>query len=688
MAYISPDSDIVLIKNCILQKSSVGETDTLYFADESAQSGYFNGIPDINSENPASSYGNTRKIEYNNATYQNISQGVMRIGKTMKELYGCNYMYFTNSGEYTNDNNQPVYFYEKKRYYCFIDHLKYINNYCTEVYYSLDYLQTFMFDFTEQTCFIDRMTTDDDEIGKYVLDEGLDLGSELKVLKVDEAYFTTWAYFVLFGYTDNLPKKRVKLNNTTGSITYLKGVFTDFNYTTNMAEYFNEFVFSVPNGLLNNNLPIFVEICTGVKQYPVIDGSTNPPIIDTNNITYITFGVTADSWKVFGKIFTGRGICDRNGDYNSENATTDYERLIHGVYSATLCPTAFTNLGTGGATEYSVTDDNFIDGKAPGTDTGDDCLQTIDGYAPKNKKLFTYPYVYLLACSSEGETQTYRFEWFNIHGEENNYSYYQFELSACAVPTPICCMSPKNYYLGDGDYDKTSGIVISNFQQIPLFTDSYKEYVAKNRYRENMAMTNAVLSGVNNVVSPIATSAMTGSLALATPTAVTSVYSSMKSFASAATNVYQQIFEKTKRNEIAKMNPPGLIGQIGTPDLKVYLNKFGYYLLTMGIDATHAKNIDDYFTRYGYKIAHNAVPSRNNRGKRKIFTFIKTIDCNIKANAKMRQDDIVAIQAIYNNGVRYWHGKEDNKRVYKDYSKDNSIVTTQSNNNNNSLGNT
>lgn len=681
MAYVQPSTNIVLIKNCILQKSVSSETDTLYFETEELQTKYFNDL------------GN--KVEYSPTTYQNMGQGVMRIGKTMKELYGSNYMYFTNKNEVTIGNNTYTNaVFENKRYYCFIDGLKYINNNCTEVYYSIDYIQTFMFDYDEKTCLVERMTTDDDTIGNYLLDEGLDLGSELKVLKVDEAYFASWAYFVLFGCTDNLPNNIVQLDTDHGAKPSLKGVFTDFDVDSRTAKYFNEFIYSVPHELLNENMPIFVEICTGVKQYPVLDGTRVPPVIDTANTTTITFGVTPDSWKVFGKIFTGKGVCGSNSDTSSEAAVSDYEKVINSVYYATLCPTVFTTIGAGGTIEYSTTVDNFVSGKVPGTDTGTDCLQTIDGYTPKNKKLFTYPYIYLLACSSEGETQPYRFEWFNIHGEQNNYRYYQFELSACAVPMPICSMTPKEYYLSGGAYNKISGLVISNFQQIPLFTDSYKEYVAKNRYRENMAMTNAVLSGINTVVSPIAPTMLSDGFnkvkSLIHSETINPTYNAAMSAVKwsqgalgAAKDIYQAYYEKAKRNEIAKMTPPGLIGQVGTPDLKVYLDKFGYYLLTMGIDSSHAKLIDDYFTRYGYKLMQNIAPSRKNNGHRKNFTFIKTIECNLAINQHnskftgftMSQADGIAIEEIYNNGIRFWYGTDgDGRRYYKDYSVPNEIV--------------
>ena len=103
----------------------------------------------------------------------------------------------------------------------------------------------------------------------------------------------------------------------------------------------------------------------------------------------------------------------------------------------------------------------------------------------------------------------------------------------------------------------------------------------------------------------------------------------------------------------------------------------------MSIDYEHAKVIDDFFTRYGYKLARHIKPSRNNKGHRKNFTFIKTIECNLAINQHgdtftgftMSQEDEKAIEAIYNNGVRFWYGTDgDGRRYYKDYSVPNEIV--------------
>ena len=38
---------------------------------------------------------------------------------------------------------------------------------------------------------------------------------------------------------------------------------------------------------------------------------------------------------------------------------------------------------------------------------------TIDGYVPKNNKLFTYPYCFLYVTNLMGNSATYKYEYFN-----------------------------------------------------------------------------------------------------------------------------------------------------------------------------------------------------------------------------------------------------------------------------------
>lgn len=655
MAYVQPSTNIVLIKNCILQKSVNDETDTLYFETEELQTRYFNGL------------GN--KVEYSPTTYQNISQGVMRIGKTMKQLYGCNYMYFTNSGSYIDDNDNTVYVGENKRYYCFIDRLKYINNNCTEVYYSIDYIQTFMFDYDEKTCFVERMTTADDTIGKYLLDEGLDLGRELVVSSCNRKQFDgDWYYAIVFASKTSFTSGAVydmqrqvvdKQGVLVGSQTLGDDV-TGQGHDVTTAKEFWEMTYEDISTQLNGKMRVPLYVNTGVTVYPVVNvmdpANFNLPIIDTNSGVSHRFSTSNEYMtKLYGT----------ESPFNN----TDYTRLMESIVNVALYPNFFTT-GSGDTVSYS--------GMGLIQKASDTILYyptSLNGYTPKNKKLLTFPYISLTVTNPNGDSINLRYELFNNHNEV------KFTLECTVLPSVQCLLSPVNYsgYLGYIDEDAQTqsdkvardiGLVITDFPKVPIYTDSYREYLGKNKYREFFSIVNALTSTGFGV----GTAVLTGGATL--PGLIGEV-----------STTYKAIEEQVARHYEASFKPPGLVGQMGTSDIKLGKLMFGYTFLGMSIDYEHAKVIDDYFTRYGYKLARNIKPSRKNRTN---FTYIKTIECNLAINQHgnaftgftMSQEDEKAIEAIYNNGVRFWYGTKNGVRLYKDYSVDNPVVSNASNNNN------
>ena len=79
-------------------------------------------------------------------------------------LYKCNYIIFKNTN------------FENRYFYAFITGFRYINNDCYGVKYSIDVFQTWMFDYTMKSCFIDRAHVEDDSIGSNRVPEGLETG--------------------------------------------------------------------------------------------------------------------------------------------------------------------------------------------------------------------------------------------------------------------------------------------------------------------------------------------------------------------------------------------------------------------------------------------------------------------------------------------------------------------------------
>ena len=535
-----------------------------------------------------------------------------------------------------------------------------------------------MFDYDEKTCFVERMTTDDDTIGNYLLDEGLDLGRELVVSSCNRKQFDgDWYYAIVFATKTSFTSGAVydmqrqvvdKQGVLVGSQT-LSDAVTGQGHDITTAKEFWEMTYEDISTQLDGMMQVPLYVNTGVTIYPVVNVmdpfNFNSPIIDTNSGVSHLFSTSNEYMtKLYGT----------ESPFNN----TDYAKLMESIVNVALYPNFFT---TGS--------DNTVDYSGMGTiqtasDTTLDYPTNLNGYTPKNKKLLTFPYISLTVTNPDGDSINLRYELFNNHNAVT------FKLECTVLPSVQCLLSPVNYsgYLGhivqdaqqQSDYvARDIGLVITDFPKVPIYTDSYREYLGKNKYREFFSIVNALTSTV-----------------FASGAAIFTGSATLPGLVGEASTTYKAIEEQVTRNYEASFKPPGLVGQIGTSDIKLGKLMFGYTFLGMSIDYEHAKVIDDFFTRYGYKLARNIKPSRKNRTN---FTFIKTIECNLAINQHndtftgytMSQEDEKAIEAIYNNGIRFWYGTDDNgRRYYKDYSVNNQIVPTQSNNNqsnNNSSGN-
>lgn len=108
------------------------------------------------------------KYTFTNQQYTRKGKGVIYVEKRTEEVYDCNYLMFKNDGfvlpEYT------------KWFYAFIVDVEYVNNETTAVYFQIDPMQTWFFDYNLEQCFVEREHTSTDEIGENIMPENLELG--------------------------------------------------------------------------------------------------------------------------------------------------------------------------------------------------------------------------------------------------------------------------------------------------------------------------------------------------------------------------------------------------------------------------------------------------------------------------------------------------------------------------------
>lgn len=120
-----------------------------------------------------------KKYTFTGLTYTRYGEGIIIVQKPAEQMYDCNYLMFQNTG------------YGDKWFYAFITRVEYENNTTSTIYFKLDVMQTWHFDYTPQQCFVEREHSVTDVIGENLVPENLETGD----------YITTNTRNHLFGST-------------------------------------------------------------------------------------------------------------------------------------------------------------------------------------------------------------------------------------------------------------------------------------------------------------------------------------------------------------------------------------------------------------------------------------------------------------------------------------------------------
>jgi len=257
----------------------------------------------------------------------------------------------------------------------------------------------------------------------------------------------------------------------------------------------------------------------------------------------------------------------------------------------------------------------------------------LDGYFPKNNKMYVYPYNYIEATNNQGQNAIFRYE--NFSGSDC-----PFIFTGNVAPSPVVFLEPQEYK--NSPIDSGEFLTLSDFPLAPWISDTYSNWLAQNQVSNAMKIGGSLLA--------IAGGAFTGNLAVAGG-GLAGLVSSMGEFK-----------EMSVQPNTAKGSASG------GGNVARFKQNFSFMRKT--IKAEYARVIDDYFQVYGYKTNDFKVP---NTDSRKYYNYIKCHQANLTGDIDML--DLVRLKDIYENGVTIWHkvaGEELN--IISDYSKTNSIV--------------
>lgn len=264
----------------------------------------------------------------------------------------------------------------------------------------------------------------------------------------------------------------------------------------------------------------------------------------------------------------------------------------------------------------------------------------LDGYTPKNNKLYTYPYNLLYMCNNAGDSAVFRYE--------------NFTSSSCAflmvggiAPDAGVYMHPTNYNGGDA---YAEGLTLPPFPTCAWDADGYKIWLAQNQNQH----------GLSNVESGLKTLLGTGTAVVSALTGnIPGVAGGVAMAYSGAMQKFQHLQAKADKS----VEPPQARGSFST-SLNMTSSRHGFTVQRKTVKKEYAKRIDDYFTMYGYKINSVQKPNIN---ARPAFTYVKTNGCLITGN--MCTEDMTKIESIFDRGITFWK----NGDRLGDYSQDNKV---------------
>lgn len=282
--------------------------------------------------------------------------------------------------------------------------------------------------------------------------------------------------------------------------------------------------------------------------------------------------------------------------------------------------------------------------------SGNDMLISLN-YAPRNKKLLTYPYRCIRVTNGSGESSIYKYENFSGGLSNTNFT---FVIDPTFAPIPEITCYPQNYlsggyYGGNQSNDNIYGVSLTNFMQCAFTKDTFTSWWNANA---NQFQTRAIASAITPMLSALiptpsqlaSPDAMAGGLITGTISGLT------------ATGV--NIANSVAKVQDMKNAPDTMKGQFGACGLPMKQGRYGFTFEFCSIKTEFLRTIDAYFDLYGYATKKVKVPNIDVRAH---WCYTKTNGCNIipKTNRLVGANEIRAIKAIFNNGIRFWKNGDE-----------------------------
>lgn len=629
--YIAPNTDIYILHNIPLGKDY---ENTVYYKNAAAQEAAF------------IKYMKFHLTEY---SYQRQQLGTIRVELKYEQLYDCNYLMFKNSS------------FENKWFYCFITGIGYVNDNVTEIYYEMDVMQTWCYDYQFLDSFVERRNTTTDRLYSiyYAQPEGLEIGSNYKVVNQGVIPVKLYACLLMSKDIDS-------------SVTIPSGIFKySVPFVPNSLAFYVADVEENSIGIMNNLLISLLSagqaqniISVYLSPAPRLTGASTQGTI--NLPRSLNGGYIPRNYKLYYYPYHKYVITNKQGAtlefrpeiLNSDHISYQLESVHYPYGSIRLVPTNYRVFP-------SDIDGSLTIGNIPAGAASSDAYQT---WLAQNKN--SYQAAINAAFKNYDTNLAIAQSDYNIANRSAQAGAAQQRNSANTALANATATNNTALATAQNSFNTASGINMvqgaagtvrglfnldfGNAATSVLDAATRQAQMNSDLQNSQMQVNTAQGNAANTAGTVLANTGI--ALSTAMKNSAESLAAAQLSGLTTRENTVEALTAKKRDIE----NYPASVVTLGNGDMMNLANgDMNFTWAEMSIDQAQLHILDDYFDVYGYALRSRQTASAlNDRlNQRPHHCFLKTAGANIKG--KLNAADLATIKGIYDNGIITWDTLEN-----------------------------
>ena len=262
-----------------------------------------------------------------------------------------------------------------------------------------------------------------------------------------------------------------------------------------------------------------------------------------------------------------------------------------------------------------------------------------DDYIPKNNKLFCWPYHFFSITTLDGQSYDYKYEDIIESDPVPGTTTMKFKFKFAFGADPTYFMYPSYYMKCNNNYDY--GIKLSGFPKCNWNFGVWENYYAQQDTNITLSMIASML-GAGSAGAGTAAQGLTSKAGAGVSTAV--------GMLQAGIGAVQAGLSTFGGLSVVKSQPDQSKGANNVGGVNYNMETMDFWIIHKRLHWGYVVKIDDYFTKFGYRVNSTGVPNLHTR---KYWNYLKLDQPSVTGN--MPVGDMRMIKQILTNGITFWH---------------------------------